>query len=109
MYQIKTFKTTNGKSPFTKWLGKLEINTALRIQERIRRIGSGNLGDFKSVGEGVHELRFFFRRGSGYRVYFGFEDEKIIILLCAGDKSTQVKDIKKAKEYWREYEQDNRL
>ncbi|MCI5123493.1 MAG: type II toxin-antitoxin system RelE/ParE family toxin [Candidatus Electrothrix sp. AR5] len=106
---MTTFKTKNGKSPFAKWLEELDEKTALRIQERIRRIGLGNLGDYKSVGSGVYELRFFFKRSGGYRIYFGFKDRELIVLLCAGDKSTQAKDIRKAKEYWRKYEQYNGL
>lgn len=64
---------------------------------------TGNLGDFKSVGNGVYELRFDF--GPGYRIYFGFDKKKnkLIILLAGGSKRTQVKDITKAKQYWREH------
>jgi putative addiction module killer protein len=52
------------------------------------------LGDYKSVGEGVFELRFHF--GRGYRIYFGMIDNVIVLLLCGGDKNNQAKDIKKA-------------
>jgi len=58
-------------------------------------------GDVKPVGEGVSELRI--KEGKGYRVYFGREGMKIVILLCAGDKSTLQADIKRAKKFWREY------
>ena len=60
----------------------------------------GNFGDHRPVGEGVWELRFDF--GSGHRIYFVEEGEVIVILLCGGDKSSQVKDIKTAKIYWQE-------
>lgn len=63
----------------------------------------GNLGDHHSVGEGVSELRFSF--GPGYRIYYGIEDKKIILLLCGGDKSTQKRDIKKAIQYWKDYKE----
>lgn len=53
------------------------------------------------MGDGVNELRISY--GPGYRVYFGLEGETLVILLCGGDKSTQVKDIKLAKEYWQDY------
>jgi putative addiction module killer protein len=53
------------------------------------------------VGEGVLELRIFL--GPGYRVYFGEEAGRIVILLIGGDKGTQARDIKIAKEYWKEY------
>ena len=60
-----------------------------------------NFNNYKSVGDGVFELRFFF--GAGYRVYFAFDGENVILLLCGGDKSTQNDDIKKAKEYLKIY------
>ena len=68
---------------------------------RLERIKLGNLGDFRSVGEGVCELRIDY--GPGYRVYFGRIGNIIVILLLGGDKSTQNRDIKKAIEYWIDY------
>ena len=62
---------------------------------------SSNFGDAKSVGKGVYELKIQF--GPGYRVYYGLEGSKIVVLLCAGDKSSQKKDIKKAVIFWREH------
>ncbi|WP_136872086.1 type II toxin-antitoxin system RelE/ParE family toxin [Desulforhopalus sp. IMCC35007] len=59
------------------------------------------------VGEGVSELRMFF--GAGYRVYFGEDAENIVVLLCGGDKGSQAQDIKKAKAYWREYLNNEKL
>lgn len=89
---------------FAKWLKKLRDNNAkARINLRIRRIVlTGNLGDFKSVGEGVSELRVDF--GPGYRIYFSRRGNEIILLLIGGDKSTQQRDIAKAKQLNREYE-----
>lgn len=55
----------------------------------------------KPIGEGLSELRLFF--GSGYRVYFGEQEDCIVVLLCGGDKRSQPKDIKEAKTYWKEY------
>ncbi len=70
---------------------------------RIRRIQlTGNLGDCKPVGDGVSELRIDY--GPGYRVYFARRGEVVILLLIGGDKSTQQRDIKKAKELNEEYE-----
>lgn len=75
-----------------------------RIRKRLLRIESGNLGDYKSIGEGVFELRFFF--GSGYRIYFGFSGETVVLLLCGGDKSSQTKNIEKAKIIWKDAQND---
>jgi putative addiction module killer protein len=69
---------------------------------RVRRIESGLYGDCEPVGEGVLELRMFF--GSGYRIYFAEEGNNIVILLCGGDKTSQKKDIKNAKQYWKDYQ-----
>jgi putative addiction module killer protein len=55
------------------------------------------------VGDGVYELRIDY--GGGYRIYFGQVGSVVILLLCGGDKSSQSKDIRRAKEYWRNYEQ----
>jgi len=98
---LRNYVTPLGKVPFLEWLNGLKDSlTRLRIRRRLDRLELGNLGDCKSVGKGVLELRLTF--GSGYRIYFAEYDEEIIILLCAGDKGSQTKDIKKAQEYWDE-------
>jgi putative addiction module killer protein len=76
---------------------KLSDKTAkAKILIRLDRVLLGNFGDAKSVGECVSELRV--NEGKGYRIYFGYEDNEIVILLCGGDKSTQQKDIMLAKQ-----------
>ncbi|NWH06922.1 type II toxin-antitoxin system RelE/ParE family toxin [Desulfobacter latus] len=82
---------------FDKWLKKLRDRKAvLAITARLDRAKLGNFGDVELVGDGVSEMRIFL--GPGYRLYFTIRDNKIIFMLCGGDKSTQQKDIKKAKE-----------
>lgn len=82
---------------FTKWLRELrDRNARLRIVARIRRLELGNPGDVKPVGEGLGELRIAY--GPGYRVYFTKAGDAIVILLCGGDKSSQERDIAKAKQ-----------
>ncbi len=82
---------------FTKWLKKLRDRQAvLAITKRLGRAKLGNFGDVAPVGNGVSEMRFFI--GPGYRLYYVIRDGKIIVMLCGGDKSSQEKDIKKAKE-----------
>jgi len=98
---LRNYATTTGKVPFLEWLNNLkDPTTRLRIRRRLDRLELGNFGDCEPVGEGVSELRLFF--GSGYRIYFAEHDDTIIILLCAGDKKSQVKDIKTAITYWHE-------
>ncbi len=74
------------------------------LRLRIRRLETGLYGDCEPVGDGVSELRMFF--GSGYRVYFGEDAGNIVVLLCGGDKGSQDRDIKVAKEYWKEYKEN---
>lgn len=100
-YEIKIFSTLSGKEPFVDWLNSFNRDIKKRIILRLDRVKTGNLGDYKNIGEGVLELRLKF--GSGYRIYFGKEGDEIVILLCGGDKKTQSQDINKAKEYWQEY------
>jgi putative addiction module killer protein len=78
---------------FDSWLSALAI---AKITSRIERLGMGNAGDVKAVGEGVSEMRLTY--GPGYRVYYKQTGKKIILILCGGDKSTQDNDIKRAKE-----------
>lgn len=100
--QIQNYLTINGKSPFENWLKALRDSKGKAIiKSRLKRVLQGNLGDYRSVGEGVYELRIQF--GSGYRIYFGQVGITVILLLCGGDKSTQEEDIRTAKTYWEDY------
>jgi putative addiction module killer protein len=80
---------------FDEWIRKLRdpIGKA-RILARLRSAIEGNLGDCKPVGRGVLEMRI--QTGPGYRIYFLRQGSKLIVLLCAGDKSTQREDIDRA-------------
>ena len=62
----------------------------------------GNLGDHRGIGRGIIELRIQY--GPGYRVYAGLKGKDLIVLLCAGDKSTQRRDITRAQAYWKDFE-----
>jgi putative addiction module killer protein len=82
---------------FDQWLSDLTNRAArTRIVARIDRLSWGNPGDVKAVGEGVSEMRI--DTGPGYRVYYKQTGRTIILILCGGDKSSQDKDIKKAKQ-----------
>ena len=81
---------------FDHWLSGLRDRRAVaRIAARLDRLAAGNPGDAEPGGEGVSELRINY--GPGYRVYFIQRGPVLIILLCGGDKSTQARDITKAK------------
>jgi putative addiction module killer protein len=85
---------------FDKWLRKLkDLRAKAKILFRIQKLEiDEHLGDCKPIGEGIHELRIDYAKG--YRIYFKEKEGKIIILLVGGEKSTQQKDIEKAKEIW---------
>ncbi|MEG3437990.1 type II toxin-antitoxin system RelE/ParE family toxin [Pannus brasiliensis CCIBt3594] len=100
--KIKIYITATGRIPFREWFDSLRDRQAqLRIRSRLARVKVGNLGDSKSVGQGVFELRIDY--GPGYRIYFGQDGLTLVVLLCAGDKSTQQQDIYQAQLYWRDY------
>ena len=87
---------------FSKWLRKLrDINARANILKRLIRVRNGNLGDYKSVGSGVLEIRVDY--GPGYRVYFTMQGVELILLLIGGDKSSQKTDIKLAQELKKVY------
>lgn len=100
--EIQRYATPDGRIPFSEWLDSLrDFKGKAKIVKRLERVSSGNLGDYRSLGEGVGEFRIDF--GPGYRVYFGQVGATIVLLLCGGDKSTQEQDIQTAKEFWIEY------
>lgn len=83
--------------PFEDWLdGLRDRQGRVRMLSQLRKLGDGNFGNAKSVGEGVHELRMDF--GPGYRAYFINRNDRLILLLCGGDKSSQKRDIALARE-----------
>lgn len=100
--QLILYQTGNDREPFAEWFLGLDSRIRVRIRNRLDRVEEGHYGDYKSVGEGVYELRFFF--GSGYRIYFAEDGDKLVLLLCGGDKSSQDRDILRAQEYWRNYQ-----
>jgi len=90
---------------FIKWHKSLRDRLAVaQINIRIDRLAEGNPGDVKPVGEGISEMRI--NQGPGYRVYYKDTGREIIILLCGGDKSTQQRDINKARKMARLYEEE---
>jgi putative addiction module killer protein len=94
-YEVVQIETTD---VFDKWFLKLkDLKAKVFIANRLRKIElDDHKGDFKNVGGNIFELRIHF--GAGYRIYFTQRGNRIILLLCGGDKSTQEQDIKKARE-----------
>jgi putative addiction module killer protein len=71
------------------------------IASRLDALAFGHLGDCRPVGAGISELRIHY--GPGYRIYFERRGEKIVLLLCGGNKDTQDKDIARAKQLAKEW------
>ncbi len=100
--EVLAFRARDGRVPFKEWLNDLNDKKAVgRVLARLARLRLGNPGDCKSVGEGVSEFRVDY--GPGYRIYFGQKGRTFVVLLCGGDKRTQDRDIRLAKQYWREF------
>ena len=102
--ELRTYQTRDGRQPFVEWLAGLTDKEArARIQARLAVVATGSLGDVRSVGEGILELRI--RWGPGYRVYFARIGEVVVLLLCGGDKKAQDEDIKTAKSHFEDFKQ----
>jgi len=104
---IRIVQDQRGREPFTLWVQSLSRHYRARVFARLDRVETGNLGDGKSVGDGVFELRLPF--GAGYRIYFGEVRATVVLLLCGGDQSSQKNDVAKAKEYWNLYYTEHNL
>jgi len=103
MLEIKHYIDNQGRDIYAEWHRKIRDTKArMALDRRLYRVELGNFGDHKAVGEGVHELRVDV--GPGYRVYYGQSGKTLVLLLCGGDKSTQRADIKKAQEYWQDWQ-----
>lgn len=99
--------TINKTPEFQKWMQKLkDFRAKVHILSRLTQVEGGNLGDFKSVGNGVLEMRINY--GPGYRLYFAKDGESIILLLIGGEKSTQNHDIIKAKNIWQGFKNEKK-
>jgi putative addiction module killer protein len=106
MIELRRYQLSDERVPVSDWLSGLRDRTArAQIEVRLRRVSSGNLGDAKSVGDGVSELRVDV--GAGYRVYYGKHGQALVILLCGGDKGSQQSDITLAKTYWTDWKRRN--
>jgi putative addiction module killer protein len=97
--------TIDKTSEFSDWLSALrDLRARARIVSRIKSAEHGNFGDCEPVGEGVSEMRIHV--GAGYRVYFTQREKVVYLLLCGGDKSTQKRDIARAKAIRKQLEEE---
>lgn len=98
---IREFLTADNRSPFASWFDDLPPQAAAKVTVTLTRMERGHLSNAKSVGGGVQEYRIHW--GPGYRLYFGWDGDRVIILLCGGTKRRQQDDIAEAKMHWAEY------
>ncbi len=98
---IFEYKRKDGKSPFGKWLDSLDERAEAKVQTAVRRMREGNFSNAKPIGQGVSEFRLNF--GPGYRIYFGRDGDRLVVLLGGGTKKGQRRDIETAKKLWVEY------
>ena len=101
MIELRQYQTTDGRSPYGLWFGRLDPIAAAKVVTGLARLEAGNTSNVKAVGEGVSELKIDF--GPGYRVYFGWDGLELVILLGVGTKKRQGSDIDKAKKRWSDY------
>ena len=106
MIDIQEYTDTEGRSPFADWFNDLDAPAAAKVTTALIRLGQGNFSNAKGVGGGVLEYRIDF--GPGYRVYFGKDGERFVILLAGGTKKRQQRDIEAAQARWEDYKQRKR-
>ena len=101
--EIREYQDREGRSRFREWFDGLNPEASRKVTIALYRVGLGNFSNTKSVGAGVCEFRINF--GPGYRVYFGKDGERIVVLLGGGTKRNQRSDIRLAVERWQDYKQ----
>jgi putative addiction module killer protein len=99
--EIQEFLPASGKSPFARWFDRLDAVAAARVTVSLTRLGQGNFSNVEGVGAGIFELKLGF--GPGYRIYFGKDGERFVILLGGSSKKRQGAAIVAAQELWAEY------
>ena len=101
MLDVREYIDADGRSPFTKWLRALNVQAAAKVATALERIAAGNLSNVKGVGGGVLEYKIDF--GPGYRIYFGRDGGRLVILLAGGTKKRQQADVRLAQVNWEDY------
>jgi putative addiction module killer protein len=106
MPATREYEDSDGKSPFALWFEVLDAFAAAKVSLSVAKLEADLKPNVKSVGKGVHESRIDF--GPGYRVYFAFDGEELILLLGGGQKHGQDDDIAAAQARWGDYKQRKR-
>jgi putative addiction module killer protein len=101
MIEVREYLDQSGHSPFAAWFDRLNKEAAAKVATALARMHQGNLSNAKGLGAGVYEYRIDF--GPGYRIYFGKDGERLIILVGGGTKKRQQEEIKTGLARWRDY------
>ena len=101
MIEIRQYVDRLGRNSFDRWFERLDEDVQARVTVSLDRLERGNTSAAKGVGAGVFELRLDF--GPGYRIYFGWDGERLVILLGGGSKKRQQADVERAHALWQEY------
>lgn len=99
--EVAEYLDEAGKSPFARWFIELDATAAAKVAAVLYRLEQGNFSNVEGVGSGVYEYKIHF--GPGYRVYFGKDGQRLVILLGGGSKKRQSADIAAAIECWQNY------
>lgn len=106
MIEIRQYVDPSGRNFFEDWFHGLNAAAAAKVATALARMECGNLSNAKGVGAGVSEYRIDF--GPGYRIYFGKDGDRIVILLAGGSKQRQQRDIESAQKRWAAYKEATR-
>src|SRR5271157_4731681 len=99
--EVLEYLEPDGHSPYSEWFDRLNAPAAAKVTIALVRLSQGNFSNVKGVGSGVYEYRIDF--GPGYRMYFGKDGERVVLLLGGGTKKRQQKDIADALRRWLDY------
>lgn len=99
--EVREYVDRRGHSPFAAWSDRLNREAAAKVASALARMQQGNFSNAKGVGAGVYEYRIDF--GPGYRIYFGKDGERLVILVGGGTKKRQQEDIATALTRWQDY------
>ena len=106
MVELRGYVDCTGKGPFASWFDALDPTAAAKVAIALTRMEQGNFSNAEGVGAGVYECKIHF--GPGYRIYFGRDGARLVILLGGGTKKRQSRDVRAAQESWRDYKRRKR-
>ena len=106
MTEVREYLDAEGNSPYAKWFDRLNVAAAVKVATAVHRMEQGDFSNVNGVGAGVYEYRI--DSGPGYRIYFGKDGDRLVILLAGGTKKRQDVDIADAKGCWSDYKRRKR-